>query len=57
MINAIIKILLGYLLARVIPQWIKYGNKKTRAYLQLICNVVGIILVILGVVSLIKSLV
>lgn len=56
MINAIVKIILGYLLARIIPQWIKYGNKKTRDLLQLICNIIGIILVILGIVSLIKFL-
>lgn len=55
MANALIKIVLGILLCSYIPKWIKYGDKKIRGYIQLGCNIIGIILVIFGALSILNS--
>lgn len=51
--NAIIKIIIGYVLWRIVPGWITYGNKKTRDKIQFVLNVIGVLLVLLGIISLI----
>lgn len=56
MIGPIVQIILGILLWKIIPSWIEYGSKKTRETIKLICNIVGIIIVLAGCYSLIKSL-
>lgn len=54
--NAIIRIVIGYFLWRIVPGWITYGNKKTRDKIQLVLNIIGILLVLFGIISLIKSI-
>ena len=38
----------------VVPGWITQGKKKTRDTIKLICNIVGVLLVLLGAISLVK---
>lgn len=54
MADAIIKILIGYVLWRIVPKWITYGNKKTRERIQLALNIVGVLLVLLGAISIVR---
>lgn len=56
MIGTIIQIIIGLLVWKVVPGWIEYGNKKLRDFIQLCCNIIGIILVISGCISLIRLL-
>lgn len=56
MIGSIIKIAIGFLLWKYVPRWITYGPAKTRSYIQLGCNILGLIIVISGVISLLHSL-
>lgn len=56
MADAIIKILIGYVLWRIVPKWITYGNKKTRERIQLALNIVGVLLVLLGAISIVRCI-
>lgn len=57
MISAIIEIILGVIVWKMVPGWITQGKKSARDTIKLACNIIGIILVIAGCYSLIMSLV
>jgi len=54
--GGIFQIIIGLLLWKLVPRWIEYGDRKTREYIKLGCNIFGIILVVLGIVSILTSL-
>ena len=56
MIAAIIEIILGVFIWRVVPSWITTGSKGTRDTIALICNILGVLIVIGGIISLIRWL-
>ena len=56
MVNAIINILIGTILIKYVPGWIKYGNKQVRNNIQLVVTIVGIILLLAGIISLVRFL-
>lgn len=56
MLSSIIKIIIGVVLWKLVPGWIQYGNKKVRETIQLICNILGVVIVIFGVVSLVRTI-
>lgn len=56
MIGAIIKILLGVFIWKVVPLWIEYGSKKVRSYIQLALNILGILIMISGILNLLGSI-
>lgn len=56
MVGKIMLILLGLLIWKIVPGWIEYGNKKTRESIRLGCNIAGIALVIIGLFSLLMSI-
>ena len=56
MVGIIILILFGLLIWKIVPGWIEYGNKKTKESIRLGCNIVGVVLVLIGIVSLLTSL-
>lgn len=56
-ISAIIEIILGLIIWKMVPGWITEGNKGTRDIIKLVCNIVGIIMVLAGCYSLVMSLV
>ena len=55
-IRSVIQIVLGWLLWRIVPSYITEGQRKTRARIQLCCNIASIILVVLGIVHLAQAL-
>ena len=57
MINAVIDIIIGIVIWQCVPGWIKYGPTNIRQAIQMICNIIGIIITILGVIQLIKAIV
>ncbi len=56
MIAAIIEIILGVFIWRVVPSWITTGSKSTRDTIALICNILGVLIVIGGIISLVRWL-
>lgn len=56
MVGSIIQIILGLFIWKLVPGWIEYGDKKVREFIQLCCNVVGILLVVFGVIGIIRYL-
>lgn len=56
MVGSIIQIFLGLFIWKLVPGWIEYGDKKVREFIQLCCNVVGIVLVVFGAIGLIRYL-
>lgn len=57
MMSAIIEIIIGLVVWKIIPGWITEGNKSMRDVIKLACNIIGVIIVIAGCYSLIMSLI
>lgn len=57
MIEGIIKIVIGLFLWKVVPGWIEFGSAGARSFIQLIFNIIGVILVIVGAVNIVMSLI
>lgn len=57
MVPAIIEIIIGLIVWKMVPGWITEGNKSARDIIKLACNIIGIILVIAGCYSLVISLI
>ena len=55
-VSPIFTIIIGLLVAFVLPEWIKFGDKKTRQFVQLIFNVIGILLAMSGAISFIRAI-
>lgn len=56
MISSIVRIVIGLLIWKIVPGWIEFGTPQARSFIQLCCNIVGIIMVISGIISLIRVL-
>lgn len=54
-ITPIVTIIVGLCVAFVLPEWIKFGDKKSRSFVQLLLNIIGILIAISGVINFIKS--
>lgn len=52
MVSAIIEIVIGLVIWKMVPGWITEGNKSTRDVIKLACNIIGIILLIAGAILL-----
>ncbi len=57
MIGGIIKLVIGLFLWKVVPGWIEFGSSGARSFVQLIFNIIGVILVIVGAVNIVMSLI
>lgn len=57
MVPAIIEIIIGLIVWKMVPGWITEGNKSARDVIKLACNIIGIILVIAGCYSLVMALI
>jgi putative flippase GtrA len=55
-VSPIITIIIGLLVAFVLPEWIKFGDKKNRQFVQLVINVIGILIAISGAISFIRAI-
>lgn len=43
MMSAIIEIIIGLVIWKMVPGWITEGNKSARDVIKLACNIIGII--------------
>lgn len=57
MTGAIIEIILGVIIWKLVPGWITEGNKSIRDIIRLVCNIVGVIMVLASGYSLVMSLI
>ena len=53
---SIVAIVVGLIVWRLIPKWIKYGKKKTRQKIQFWCNIIGILLMLGGIITILNYL-
>lgn len=56
MVGAIVKIIIGLFIWKIVPGWIEFGSSKTRSFVQLCLNIIGVVVVIAGIISLLRSL-
>ena len=56
MVASLIQIVVGLIVWKLAPGWIQSGSRKSRDFVKLCLNIIGIVIVIFGVVSLIKAL-
>ena len=54
-ISSSVTIIIGALVAFVVPEWVKFGDKKNRSFVRLVINVIGILIIISGVISFIRA--
>lgn len=57
MIVGVVKIIIGLFIWKIVPGWIEFGTTKARSFIQLCINVIGVVLIVSGVFSLLKSVV
>ena len=57
MTGAIIEIILGVVIWQLVPGWITEGSKSIRDIIKLVCNIIGVIMVIAGCYSLVMALI
>ena len=56
MISSIIQIIVGLLVWKIVPDWIEVKSRKSKNLVKIILNIIGIIIILFGIVSLIKTL-
>lgn len=56
-ISAIIEILIGLVVWQIVPGWITQGSKNMRDIIKLACNIIGVVIVLVGCISLIRALI
>ena len=57
MVPAIIEIIIGLIIWKMVPGWITEGSKSARDVIKLACNIIGVLVVILGCYSLVMALI
>lgn len=57
MVSAIIEIIIGLVIWKMVPGWITEGSKSIRDIIKLVCNIIGVIMVIAGCYSLVMALI
>ena len=57
MIGPIITIILGFVIWQLVPGWINEGSASVRRTIRLICNILGIIIVLVGAYDLVMALI
>lgn len=57
MVSSIIEIILGLIIWKIVPGWITEGKKNVRDIIKLVCNIIGVIMVIAGCYSLVLALI
>ena len=53
MTSAIVLIVLGFVIWKLLPSWISFKSKDSRETVQMICNIIGIALLLFGIVDLV----
>jgi hypothetical protein len=57
MISSIIQIIIGLLVWKIVPDWIEVKSRKNKNMIRLSLNIIGVVIILFGIVSLIKSLI
>lgn len=57
MVSAIIEIIIGLIIWKIVPRWITEGKKNVRDKIKLACNIIGVIIVVAGCYSLVTTLI
>jgi len=57
MTSSVVKIIIGLVIWKLVPGWITQGKKSVRDAIKLGCNIVGIIMVLVGGYSLLMALI
>lgn len=55
-ISSIVTIIVGLLVTFVVPEWVKFGDKKSRNFIRLVINVIGILIIISGAISFFRAI-
>ena len=56
MISSIVTVVIGLVVAFVLPEWVKFGDKKNRNFVRLVINIIGILIIISGAISFIRAI-
>ena len=56
MVSSLIQIVIGLIVWKLAPGWVQSGSRKSRDFVKLCLNIIGIVIVIFGIVSIIKTL-
>ncbi len=56
MVRAVIEIIIGLFIWKIVPGWIEFGSKSTRNFAKVCFNIIGVVVVIAGVLALVRSL-
>lgn len=57
MINSIIQIVIGFILWKYMPGKITAGSRKVRSYIDMIFQIFGLLLMILGMIRIVYKLI
>lgn len=53
---AIIQIVVGLFLWKIVPQWIQFGSRRKKQKIQFYLNIIGVVLILIGLISIIRVL-
>lgn len=56
MIGAVIQIIVGLLVWKMVPDWIEVKGRKQKNFIRLCLNIAGIVIILFGIVALLKAL-
>jgi uncharacterized membrane protein len=56
MIASVVQIIVGLIVWKLVPDWIQVKGRKNKNLLKICLNIVGVLIIIFGIVSLLKSL-
>ena len=56
MISSIIQIIVGLLIWKIVPDWVEMKSRKSKSSIRLSLNIIGIVIILFGIVSLLRSL-
>lgn len=54
MISSVIQIIVGILVWKVVPDWIKVKGRKKKNFVKLCLNILGVVIIIFGIISFLK---
>lgn len=55
--SSVIQIIVGLLVWKIVPDWIQVKGRKSKNFIKLCLNIIGVIVIIFGIISLLKILI
>jgi len=56
MMSSFLQIIVGFLVWKIVPGWIEVKSRKSKNLVKFILNILGVIIILFGIVSLLKSI-